>query len=171
MGGVIDAATQPQAAFAASGGADAPLVTILHGDHHPWPGQGIIGDFYINTTTHRIFGPKSTLGWGTGTNLIGPRGTTGVRGATGAQGPTGEQGPTGAEGPTGAQGATGPRGVAGYSILHGTTPPSASLGVDNDFYIETSSTQLYGPKEGGIWGSPVSLSGDANITQIDGGSL
>jgi hypothetical protein len=41
------------------------------------------------------------------------------------------------------------------------------VGSDNDYYIDTASTQLYGPKEGGVWGSPVSLTGD--IAVIDGG--
>jgi hypothetical protein len=68
----------------------------------------------------------------------------------------------------GRTGATGPR---GYSVLHGDGPPTASTGEDNDFYIDTSTTQLYGPRAGGVWGSPVSLTGAANVTAIDGGTL
>jgi hypothetical protein len=59
----------------------------------------------------------------------------------------------------------------GYSVLNGATAPSASVGEDNDFYIDTATTQLYGPKSGGVWGSPVSMTGGWNIASIDGGSL
>ena len=47
------------------------------------------GDFYINTTTNTIFGPKTSGTWGSGTSLIGPQGPQGNTGATGAQGPAG----------------------------------------------------------------------------------
>jgi hypothetical protein len=147
------------AAFAAGtatvGTADAAqtkLVTLLNGRGVPRKRLGIVGDFYIDYQRHTIYGPKRQSGWGRPTSLIGPAGKD----------------PSGA---TGAAGAAGPAGPAAYSILHGQGPPAASLGVDNDFYIDTSTTQLYGPREGGVWGSPVSLSGAANITVIDGGSL
>jgi hypothetical protein len=136
--------------FAAGSLADAEAaprqVTILNGSRPPKPKRGIIGDFFIDTRTHVIYGPKRHSGWGRGTHLIGP---------------------AGAPGSTGAAGATGPQ---GYSILNGPSAPSPSLGEDNDFYIDTGTTQLYGPKEG-VWGSPISLTGGANITVIDGGSL
>ncbi len=147
------------AAFAAGtatvGTADAAqtkLVTLLNGRGAPRRRLGIVGDFYIDYQRHTIYGPKRQSGWGRPTSLIGPAGAD----------------PSGAPGQAGA---AGPAGPASYSILHGHGPPAASLGVDNDFYIDTSTTQLYGPREGGVWGSPVSLSGSANITSIDGGSL
>ncbi len=64
----------------------------------------------------------------------------------------------------------GPRGRPGYSVLHGRRPPAPREGIDNDFYIDTATTQLYGPKQGGVWGSPVSLTGAAHIEVIDGGT-
>jgi hypothetical protein len=144
------------AAFAAGtvsvGTADAAsrarVVTILNGKGHPPSVWGIVGDFYIDDSTHAIWGPKRRSGWGEPTSLIGKAGT-----------------PGGPAGPQGAQGAP------GFSILHGDGPPAAGLGEDNDFYIDTSTTQLYGPREGDVWGSPVSLSGAANISTIDGGTL
>jgi hypothetical protein len=50
------------------------------------------GDFYINTTTNTLFGPKSGGAWPSGVSLVGPAGATG---ATGAQGSTGATGPAG----------------------------------------------------------------------------
>lgn len=117
--------------------------------------MGIVGDFYINDRAHTIYGPKSRHGWGSPTTLIGPAG------APGAKGPQGQ---------AGAAAAAGQQGPQGYSVLHGSQPPPASDGEDNDFYIDTATTQLYGPKEGGVWGSPVSLTGSANVSLIDGGT-
>jgi hypothetical protein len=59
----------------------------------------------------------------------------------------------GGAGPIGAGGAT-------SSFLHGTAAPSASDGADGDFYLNISSTCLYGPKVVGAWPSTcVSLVG------------
>jgi hypothetical protein len=48
----------------------------------PWPAppgpagrtilNGIVGDFYLNTAETRLYGPKTTAGWGSGISLIGP---------------------------------------------------------------------------------------------------
>lgn len=46
--------------------------TILSGSVDPTT-EGEAGDFYINTTTYKIFGPKTTV-WGDGVSLIGPAG-------------------------------------------------------------------------------------------------
>ncbi len=157
------------AAFAAGavlvdGTADAATVpvTLLNGDGPPRARLGVVGDFYINDIAHTIYGPKRAHGWGEPTSLIGPRGAAGPAGAPGTASATGAEGEPGEEGPPG------PR---GYSVLNGSGPPASSLGEDNDFYIDTATTQLYGPKTGGAWGSPVSLTGQANINVIDGGSL
>lgn len=122
---------------------------MVHGRGVPRERLGIVGDFFINDRVHTIYGPKSRRGWGEATSLIGPRGHPGLRGDPGA---------------------TGVAGPPGYSVLHGTQPPQPGDGVDNDFYIDTATTQLYGPKQAGVWGSPVSLTGSANIALIDGGS-
>lgn len=42
---------------------------ILSGPIDPSPIIGIIGDQYINTTTGKLFGPKTTSGWGSGITL------------------------------------------------------------------------------------------------------
>ena len=55
--------------------------------------------------------------------------------------------------------ANGNDGADGKTILNGTTAPGAGVGVDGDFYINTTAWDLYGPKTGGAWGSATSLIG------------
>jgi hypothetical protein len=43
-------------------------------------------------------------------------------------------------------GATGPTGPAGNTILNGIGPPDNAVGAIGDFYLDTSTTTLYGPK-------------------------
>lgn len=94
--------------------------TVLNGPVNPTdPNLGEVGDFYINTTTNTMFGPKTAFSpfWPTSgvamTGATGAQGATGPAGATGATGPTGATGAMGPTGPTGATGATGPTGPAG----------------------------------------------------------
>lgn len=53
----------------------------------------------------------------------------------------------------------GQQGPRGLGVLHGEGPPSNSLGLDGEFYIDTIVNNMYGPKEAGIWGIPVNLGG------------
>jgi hypothetical protein len=155
-------ATGPQGAVGATGAtgpqgpAGANGRTVLNGESDPSSGLGVLGDFYLNRTTSRLFGPKDGAGWGTGVSLIGPQGVAGTTGATGPQGPTGA---TGAQGPAGADGRT---------VLSGTTNPSSGLGVNGDFYINTATNTLFGPKASGAWPSGVSLVGPQGIQGIAG---
>jgi hypothetical protein len=99
--------------------------SILHGAVDPvngteeTPGDGNAGDFYINTATHRLFGPKNPPFWGPGISLLGPAGPAGVKGdqgdagIAGAIGPQGPQGEPGLAGPIGPQGPIGPAGDLG----------------------------------------------------------
>jgi hypothetical protein len=48
--------------------------TVLNGTTDPDEYDGSDGDFYINTTTHYIFGPRTAGVWGAGTSLVGPAG-------------------------------------------------------------------------------------------------
>ena len=43
-------------------------------------------------------------------------------------------------------GATGPTGPAGNTILNGVGAPDNSIGAIGDFYLDTSTTTMYGPK-------------------------
>ena len=105
--------------------------------------------------------------------LAGPRGAQGEAGpvgATGAAGPAGVAGATGAAGPTGATGSAGPPGVDGKSILSGSTDPSSGVGVNGDFYINTATDSLFGPKASGVWPSGESLVGPAGAAGAVGPS-
>jgi hypothetical protein len=62
----------------------------------------------------------------------------------------------------------GERGADGKTILHGTGAPSANSGQDGDFYLDTSSSRLYGPKVGSDWGEGVSLVGQQGERGADG---
>ncbi|MCW3111825.1 MAG: collagen triple helix repeat [Segetibacter sp.] len=115
-------------------------------------------------------GPTGSQGLTGPTGLQGPIGLTGPAGAQGAAGPIGPQGlsgaigvtgPQGATGPIGPTGVTGPQGANGKTILSGTANPATGLGATGDFYINTTSSQFFGPKTAQGWGTGVSLIGPA----------
>jgi len=70
--------------------------SVLSGSGAPSGGTGVNGDFYINTATSDIYGPKAAGSWGSPTSLIGATGSTGGAGATGATGSAGADGADGA---------------------------------------------------------------------------
>lgn len=125
-------------------GSGTGVNTILNGTGAPAAATGADGDFYIDTANELIYGPKTSGAWGTGTSLVGPEGP---------------QGPQGTQGPEGPQGIQGVPGADGKTILSGSGAPAAGLGVDGDFYIDTSAADLYGPKTAGAWGAATSLVG------------
>jgi hypothetical protein len=49
------------------------------------------------------------------------------------------------------------KGEPGTSILNGTGVPSSLNGNDGDFFLDTVTYQMYGPRLGGLWGTPVQL--------------
>lgn len=56
-------------------------------------------------------------------------------------------------------GAAGTNGTNGNTILNGTsTPPGSGVGADGDFYFNTTTRVLYGPKAAGAWPAGVPLS-------------
>ncbi len=133
------AATKPKAAGRSS---TAVINTILNGKGAPSNTLGINGDFYIDTRSLLISGPKANGKWpaarslqgangidgknGTSTKNvtttstvpgpIGPQGEPGEKGldgVAGVNGVAGLSGATGAQGPIGATGSTGAQGPAG----------------------------------------------------------
>ncbi|GAB2582574.1 hypothetical protein [Spirosoma areae] len=120
-----------------TGGNGADGKTILSGTGIPSAGQGTDGDFYYRTTNSQFYGPKTSGAWGSGISLIG---------ATGNNGPPGTDGTNGTNGKT---------------ILSGSSNPTSGQGVDGDFFINITSTTLFGPKAGGAWPTGVSLIGPA----------
>jgi hypothetical protein len=110
--------------------------TILNGKGAPANSDGINGDFYIDTRSLLIYGPKAKGKWPLPQNLQGPIGATGVTGISGSDGKNGSDaksgtananvvgttGPQGERGLTGAAGPAGPAGAAGSSGSGGGTP-------------------------------------------------
>ena len=148
--------------------------TFIAGSVNPTSTQGQVGDFYLNTVSYTLFGPKTSSGWGSGQSLIGPTGPTGPQGAIGMTGPpgpngpqgltgpTGPQGPQGNQGPAGPQGAQGPQGLSGAdgkTVLNGAGNPANNFGNNGDFYINTTTNTLFGPKANGVWPGGISLVG------------
>ena len=86
-----------------------------------------------------------------------------------------EIGPTGPQGPQGIQGQQGEDGERGSAVLNGIVNPT-SEGFDGDFYINTSTSYIFGPKAGGIWPAGTSLVGPSGsavdheiLTNLQGG--
>jgi hypothetical protein len=120
----------PPGPAGAPGAPGTPGNTVMHGSGPPSSAMGRDGDWYIDTNTHTIYGPKASGIWPTtGTSLVGPQGPQGITG------------------------------VNGNTILYGVGAPSNSLGVDGNFYIDTSAHTMYGPKAGGVWPAGTSLIG------------
>jgi hypothetical protein len=183
----------------AAGAAGTDGKTLLNGTTAPGSGVGSAGDFYLNTATNTLYGPKdASTGWPAGVSLVGPQGPTGPAGAPGTSDTTWqftwdsgtnyvvkdvtvrlgsqyvsktsninkppESNPSDWElalskGDTGATGAPGAAGADGKTILNGTSAPSNGIGTNGDFYLNTATSDLYGPKASGTWPSPVSLKG------------
>ena len=91
----------------------------MNGILAPSNGQGVDGDFYINTASNFIYGPKANGIWPSGVSLVGPQGPAGATGLTGAAGATGPAGPQGLTGATGPQG---PAGFLANGASAGNTP-------------------------------------------------
>lgn len=81
---------------------------------------------------------------------------------------------TGPTGPTGPAGGNGTNGTNGLTILNGASNPSNLYdGVNGDFFINTSTWNIFGPKTAGAWGTGIALSfsgGAPVIISIPSGS-
>jgi len=134
------AATKPKAAGRSS---TAVINTILNGKGAPSNTLGINGDFYIDTRSLLISGPKANGKWPSSRSLQGANGVNGidgkngtsaknvttastVAGPVGPQGERGEKGVDGSAGTNGGAGADGLPGVAGAQGPAGATGPAGS---------------------------------------------
>jgi len=133
-------------------GADGAGATnnILYGTANPTGGTGMDGNFFINTATWTLFGPKAAGAWPSGVSMIGPAGANGSNGSNGATGP---QGAAGADGKT---------------VLNGTGAPDNGLGTNGDFYLATNTWTVYGPKAAGVWPAGQTLVGPTGAAGNDG---
>lgn len=105
--------------------------TIHSGEGIPSSGLGVNEDYYVDKSSHLVYGPKTGGAWGSGTNLIGERGEKGLTGAEGQKGVTGAKGEVGAagsQGIEGSKGSTGGTGVAGSSGEKGATGSAGATG-------------------------------------------
>jgi hypothetical protein len=139
-----------------------------------WHSTYMAGDDYFSVST------DEGVTWGEAVYFRGEQGAQGIQGPEGPQGPQGAQGIQGVQGPEGPQGPQGPAGPAGEdgadgrTILSGTVDPTTE-GVDGDFYLNTATSTLFGPKAT-TWPAGVSLIGltgpassvDENIPIFDG---
>ena len=158
----------------AAGRANAATTnTIRSGNGVPAVSLGIDGDFYIDLKTMNFYGPKANKRWPIPTSLRGPAGAAGPSGVDGKNGTTASA-TAGAAGATGPAGAIGPQGIAGTNgtngtaVLNGNTNPTAGTGVNGDFYINTATNTIYGPKANGTWPAGVSLVGPVGPTGPQG---
>ena len=129
------ALTPPMAMGA--GRSPSPVVnTIRNGKGAPKSSLGIDGDFYIDTRSLVLYGPKKKGKWPAPRNLQGPTGASGSDGKSGSDGrtitsastTTGPQGISGPQGVSGPQGISGPQGVPGIAGSKGETGTSGSPG-------------------------------------------
>jgi len=153
--------------YAAGRTAKSIANTVLSGAGVPAKSLGIDGDFYIDTKSMNMYGPKKNNSWPLPVSLRGPQGPAGIAGAdgknasassvsAGTAGAAGPQGPAGPAGPKGETGATGPQGPAGPAGSNtGTTGPAGPKG-------DTGATGAQGPK-GDTGAAPAIQS--VNLTQ------
>jgi nitrate reductase NapE component len=138
--------------------------TWLSGTTVPSGALGVQNDFYINTSNGDYYKKTGFTTWTFQTNLTGPTGPQGPAGPQGVQGIQGLTGQTGAQGIQGVQGSAGTNGnngVNGTAWLSGTTLPSGSSGVQNDFYINTSTGDYYKKTGSTTWTLQANLTGPA----------
>ncbi|GAA5522382.1 hypothetical protein LQ318_11595 [Aliifodinibius salicampi] len=103
---------------------------------------GDIGDYYLNSNTGELYGPKDSDGWGNPAIVL-----------------MGEDGRDGADGQDGNDGS---------QIHSGTGAPSTDMGVIGDFYFDKNTGDFYGPKAENGWGNPTNLMGEDGHDGADG---
>ena len=119
--------------------SQAPILnTFLNGLGAPNATDGIDGDFYLDTLSSNLYGPKKKGKWPLPRSLVGPVGPQGPVGKQGSEGKVGDKGATtstsgtqgtqGAQGIQGAQGASGPAGPSGPSGSQGPGGGSGGVG-------------------------------------------
>lgn len=148
---------------------------LLSGVVAPIDAIGDDGDFYLDTTLTRLYGPKVAGAWPAEyVSLIGPIGPAGPAGEgtvgpAGPQGPKGNTGPTGLTGPAGAAGAAGTPGIPGEDgsqIYSAFVDPINTDGQVGDYFLNKNTYTLWGPKDAVTdWvGTDLVIKGDTGAT-------
>lgn len=112
--------------------------TLLNGTVAPTGAVGANGDFYLNTTTNLMYGPKAAGAWPAGFSIVGPKGD---------------------KGDTGNAGTPGTAGTNGNTVLTVSGAPAAGVGVNGDYAYDPATFTIYGPKTGGAWAAGTVLKG------------
>lgn len=111
---VITVVEQVNQVTVATSGMQGPRgASILNGSGLPSSSIGIPSDYYLDTLTDILYGPKTSSWSSSGVSLSGPVGPTG------------------------------PTGPAGYSVYTGTSAPNNSLGNNGDTYIQSTANLIY----------------------------
>lgn len=133
---VIAAMAAPPQSQAAGRSSSQVVNTILNGKGAPKSSLGANGDFYIDTRSLLIYGPKSKGKWPTPQSIQGPTGASGSDGKNGADGKaisgasisSGTKGEQGEKGEKGEQGLPGPAGAPGIAGAIGPAGPAGAIG-------------------------------------------
>lgn len=78
----------------------------------------------------------------------------------GKDGEVGPKGDKGEQGQQGEKGLQGEKGIDGTTLLSGNGSPQLTIGKAGDYYINLSTSNLYGPKTSTTWGQPTSMKGE-----------
>lgn len=118
-------------ALALVNAATIGATAVRNGSGAPANSVGNNGDFYIDTATSNLYGPKAAGVWPAAVSLRGAAGTS------------------------------------GNTILSGTVDP-VGVGVNNDFYVNTTTSRFFGPKAAGVWpSSGIALAGGTAPSPVD----
>ena len=99
------------------------LNTLLNGLGAPSATKGIDGDFYLDTLSSNLYGPKKKGKWPLPKNLVGPVGPQGPVGRQGSEGKIGDKGAS-----TSSAGVQGLQGIRGIQGIPGGAGPSGATG-------------------------------------------
>jgi len=144
---ISEAAKKPKSAGRTS---NAISNTILNGKGAPLSTLGINGDFYIDTRSLLIYGPKKSNKWPLPQSLQGPAGIAGADGKNGSEGKTISNastvaGPTGSQGEKGEKGDKGESGPAGAAGLPGAKGETGAAGASGGGGGTAGATGAQGP--------------------------
>lgn len=148
-------------------GADGSI--IYSGEGEPAADTGIKGDYYCDSATGILYGPKKeNASWEDSDQFS-------LSGQDGTDGKDGTNGEDGTNGNDGANGTNGNDGTNGTKTLSGTVIPTSTTGTWGDYYLNKETYTLYGPKSqrgaslpgsNGGWGMGLMLKGadgNANV--------
>ena len=141
----------------AAGADGADGKSVLNGSGVPDSGAGVDGDFYIDTASSTIYGPKAAGAWGSGTSLVGPQGEQGIQGIQGEQGIQGVAGADGADGEDGSDAGPWTTGI-GYSA-DAIVANSGTVYVCTNAHTAGSTTE---PGVGASWATVWDVAGDGH---------